>query len=86
MSSFYSCTTISDGQSFAVFYDELDHAYRQARGADVPDWGPLPLQYADYAVWQRNWLASDAGAAARTYWQTQWPAMYRRCCCRSTII
>ncbi|MCO5195725.1 MAG: condensation domain-containing protein [Anaerolineae bacterium] len=63
--------TISDGQSFAVFYDELDHAYRQARGADVPDWDPLPLQYADYAVWQRNWLASDAGAAARTYWQTQ---------------
>lgn len=63
--------TISDGQSFAVFYDELDHAYRQACGEDVASWTPLSLQYADYAVWQRDWLASDAGAAAHAYWQTQ---------------
>ena len=51
---------ISDGWSFAVLVQELETLYTafvEDGGADgqapLPD---LPIQYADYAVWQREWL------------------------------
>lgn len=62
---------ISDGHSFAVLYDDLERAYGAAcQGLDV-DWSPLPLQYADYAVWQRRWLETDASTSDRIFWQEQ---------------
>ena len=50
---------ISDGWSTAVLVRELGEGYRAAlRGqpAQVPD---LPIQYADYALWQRTWLQGE---------------------------
>ena|GEM_PF-2416035 len=62
---------ISDGASFAILLDGIAHAYRAAcEGASV-DMQPLPLQYVDYAAWQRQWLESDSSAADRSYWQSQ---------------
>ncbi|MDW6092183.1 condensation domain-containing protein [Vibrio rhizosphaerae] len=31
---------------------------------------PLPLQYADYALWQQEWLTSDKAQQQREFWQT----------------
>ncbi|HDR8867899.1 TPA: amino acid adenylation domain-containing protein [Burkholderia territorii] len=60
---------VSDGWSSGVMLDELAAFYRAyATGAPVP-LAPLPIQYADYALWQRRWL--DAGERDRqlAFWR-----------------
>ena len=51
---------ISDGWSFAVLVQELEALYTAfVEGADAGERVPLPelpIQYGDYAVWQREWL------------------------------
>jgi non-ribosomal peptide synthetase component F len=56
-----------------VFYRELSALYGAAlRGADLATvLPPLPLQYADYAVWQREQLAAGAWEADLAYWRGQ---------------
>ena len=61
----------SDGWSMGVFWRELGLLYAAAaegRPADLPD---LPIQYADYAVWQRQGLQGDVLAAQLAYWRRQ---------------
>ncbi|WP_041195714.1 non-ribosomal peptide synthetase, partial [Burkholderia pseudomallei] len=60
----------SDGWSVGVFLQELSALY----GAFIAEQGdplaPLPLQYADYAAWQRRWLASGQLEKQGAFWQT----------------
>ncbi|WKX69271.1 non-ribosomal peptide synthetase [Streptomyces sp. XD-27] len=49
----------ADGWSHEPLLGDLAHAYR-ARAADTaPDWTPLPVSYADYALWQHDVLGGD---------------------------
>ncbi|MCA8309398.1 amino acid adenylation domain-containing protein [Burkholderia sp. AU28942] len=60
---------VSDGWSSDVMLYELAAFYRAyASGEPVP-LAPLPIQYADYALWQRRWL--DAGERERqlAFWR-----------------
>ncbi|MFP3334226.1 condensation domain-containing protein, partial [Pseudomonas sp. SIMBA_064] len=62
---------ISDGWSSDVLVQEFIQLYTalaEGREAQLP---ALPIQYADYAIWQRAWL--EAGEAQRqlAYWQAQ---------------
>ncbi|WP_175819858.1 non-ribosomal peptide synthetase [Burkholderia sp. BCC0419] len=60
---------VSDGWSSGVMLEELAAFYRAyASGEPVP-LAPLPIQYADYALWQRRWL--DAGERDRqlAFWR-----------------
>ncbi len=50
------------GYEFAIFYNAF------CRG-DVPSARPIPLQYADYAVWQRRCLTNDWLGTQAEYWQ-----------------
>ncbi|WP_420643162.1 non-ribosomal peptide synthetase [Candidatus Leptofilum sp.] len=62
---------IVDGWSVDVVVDELATLYEafvQQRRPELPD---LPIQYADYAVWQREWLAGETLQAQLDYWQNQ---------------
>ncbi len=66
----------SDGWSVGVFRPGARGRLRRVRRrAAEPLFPPLPIQYADYAVWQRAWLQGPVLAAQRAYWQP--PA--RRC-------
>ncbi len=59
---------VTDGRSTAVFVAELSAGYRAlAAGRPLPD-DPLPLQYKDFACWQRDRLAGTELAALTDYW------------------
>ncbi|WP_343123113.1 amino acid adenylation domain-containing protein, partial [Xanthomonas sp. NCPPB 1128] len=60
---------VSDGWSIGVMLDELSRfyvAYLQGNGDPLP---PLPVQYIDYAQWQRNWLADGQSQRQAAYWR-----------------
>jgi thioesterase domain-containing protein len=60
---------VCDGWSLEIFVRELAALYDQHTGeqrASLPD---LPIQYGDYAKWQREWIADDLLAAQARYWK-----------------
>jgi len=62
---------ISDGWSIGVLIRELTSLYEAySRGAESP-LEELPIQYADYAVWQREWLSGEMLERQLAYWRKQ---------------
>src|SRR6267154_1774686 len=54
-----------------VLVREIIALYRAFSGGYAPDLPPLPVQYADFAVWQRNWLQGNELAQQLEYWKRQ---------------
>ncbi|MEW6732306.1 MAG: amino acid adenylation domain-containing protein [Acidobacteriota bacterium] len=62
---------ISDGWSAGVLVQELTQLY-QAYSVDQPSpLSDLPIQYADFAYWQRQWLQGEVLATRLAYWKRQ---------------
>ena len=60
---------VSDGWSMGVLFRELAALYEAfARGEPSP-LPELPVQYADFAVWQRAWLAGEALERQLAWWR-----------------
>jgi len=62
---------VSDGWSIGVFIGEMENfysAYSKGRPSPVPE---LPVQYADYSYWQRQWLQGKVLEAELAYWKQQ---------------
>ncbi|MET0397745.1 MAG: condensation domain-containing protein, partial [Longimicrobiaceae bacterium] len=60
---------VSDGWSMGVLFRELSAlyaAYREGRESPLPE---LPVQYADYAAWQREQLEGEALERQLAYWR-----------------
>ncbi len=59
----------SDGWSSGIFRRELAALYESyARGA-TPSLPELPIQYADFSYWQRNWLQGETLDGLMRYWK-----------------
>ncbi|MGA9378658.1 MAG: condensation domain-containing protein, partial [Phormidium sp.] len=62
---------IYDGWSLSVFFRELSQLYEAfSQGLPSP-LAELPIQYADFAVWQRQWLTGEVLERQLNYWQQQ---------------
>ena len=62
---------VSDGWSIGVLVREIGALYA-AFANDLPSPLPnLPVQYADFAVWQRGWLKGDVLQTQLDYWERQ---------------
>ncbi|HEX8241937.1 MAG TPA: amino acid adenylation domain-containing protein, partial [Longimicrobium sp.] len=62
---------VCDAWSLTVVFRELGELYAAARDGRAPHLPPLPVQYADYAVWQRERLVGDALARELAYWRAR---------------
>ncbi|MBD2562852.1 MULTISPECIES: non-ribosomal peptide synthetase [Nostoc] len=62
---------VSDGWSMSVFLQELAALYNAYSQAQPSPLAPLPIQYADFAIWQRQWLQGDVLQSQLSYWQQQ---------------
>jgi len=59
---------VVDGWSFSILYRELGalyEAFLEGRPSPLP---ALPIQYADFALWQREWLQGDVLQQQLDYW------------------
>nr|VFJ75373.1 MAG: amino acid adenylation domain-containing protein [Candidatus Kentron sp. FW] len=62
---------ISDGWSMGVLEREWGEVYSALLQGQTPDLDPLPIQYSDYAAWQRDWLQGDVLQRKFDYWTKQ---------------
>jgi amino acid adenylation domain-containing protein len=62
---------VADGWSIEVLVRELAALYAACRAGAPSPLPPPPIQYADYAVWQRQWLQGDVLDRQLAYWKRQ---------------
>ncbi|MGB3623400.1 MAG: condensation domain-containing protein, partial [Ketobacter sp.] len=62
---------ISDGWSMGVFIREMALLYDAFRQDKASPLKPLPIQYADYSLWQREWLSGERLERQLSYWKTR---------------
>ncbi|MUM27545.1 amino acid adenylation domain-containing protein [Mycobacterium sp. CBMA295] len=64
----------ADGWSVAPLARDVEQAYVSRCAGKVPEWVPMPVQYMDYTLWQRDWLGDESDpdsviAAQLDYWK-----------------
>ncbi|MBV9761970.1 MAG: amino acid adenylation domain-containing protein [Acidobacteriaceae bacterium] len=59
---------ICDGWSIAILLNDLAASYEAYSAGTRPPFLELKIQYAEFAVWQREYLSGDEGHKQRAYW------------------
>ena len=67
---------ISDAWSQGVLANEFAACYRAELDGREPELRPLPIQYGDYAAWQREWLEGAALDQQLVYWRERLGAQH----------
>jgi non-ribosomal peptide synthetase component F len=62
---------IGDGWSLGVLVDELADLYDAFSAGEESPLVPLPIQYADFAYWQRHWRSHPDIVSQLAYWREQ---------------
>ncbi len=62
---------IADGWSMGVFSREVDQLYPALRDGRPSPLAPLPIQFADFAVWQRRWMQGKVLEDHRAFWSRE---------------
>ena len=62
---------ITDGWSMSIFWRELRTLYTAQITGQPQELPPLPIQFADFAVWQQQWLQGDHLDRQLEYWREQ---------------
>ncbi|WP_164021876.1 non-ribosomal peptide synthetase, partial [Pyxidicoccus trucidator] len=62
---------VSDGWSMGVLVGEIGALYQAFSSGQPSPLRELPVQYADFSVWQRSWLQGDALQRQIDYWKQQ---------------
>ncbi|MDE1165520.1 MAG: amino acid adenylation domain-containing protein [Pseudomonas sp.] len=62
---------VADGWSLNVLIDEFVRLYDAACNGAQAELAALPIQYRDYALWQRSWLEAGEQARQLAYWSNQ---------------
>jgi amino acid adenylation domain-containing protein len=62
---------ISDGWSLSVFSRELGALYEAYAGGRPSPLAPPAIQYADYALWQRQWLSGEIMEEQLAWWRNR---------------
>ena len=62
---------VCDGWSIGVFFRELEVLYGAFSQGESSPLAPVPLQYADYAVWERDWFQGEVLEKQLSYWTEQ---------------
>ncbi len=62
---------VSDGWSMGVLVREVATLYEAFAAGKASPLTELPLQYADFAAWQRGWMQSEQLESQLRYWQKQ---------------
>ena len=60
---------VHDGWSFNVFLNELIKLYTAFASGQPPQLAQLPIQFADFAQWQRQWLSGEVAEKQLRYWR-----------------
>jgi amino acid adenylation domain-containing protein/non-ribosomal peptide synthase protein (TIGR01720 family) len=66
---------VSDAWSMGIMMQELALLYNNRLQKTAFEPAPLQLQYADYAVWQRNYFNAEVLSGKLAYWQEQLKAL-----------
>jgi len=62
---------VTDGWSMGVLVRELTTLYEAYRAEEESPLAELPIQYSDFAVWQREWLRGAVLEEQMSYWREQ---------------
>jgi amino acid adenylation domain-containing protein len=60
---------VSDGWSQGIFLNELSKLYSAFRRGEEDPFPELAIQYADYSIWERQWLEGEVLTQQSEYWQ-----------------
>jgi amino acid adenylation domain-containing protein len=62
---------VFDGWSMGIFTQELSALYKTFLSGEPSPLPELPIQYTDFAVWQRQWLTGEVLEKQLDYWKQQ---------------
>jgi amino acid adenylation domain-containing protein len=66
---------VTDGWSIGIFHRELSALYEAFRAGKPSPLAELPIQYTDFAHWQRQWFNGEVCESQLSYWKKQFATL-----------